>query len=425
MRSHAAFVLLVLLGGPQTAARPAPPSLVSVRVVEATTGAPIANGIVTVGNTERRTDANGVVAIERAPAAMIRARAAGYLRAVAPAPGTGSTEIRLTPFHPKALYLSVYGIGSTSLRTAALHLIDTTELNALVIDVKGDRGIVPYRSAIPLAATIGAQRVITIPDLPQLVAQLKERGIYTIARLVLFKDDKLASARSDLALHRRDGSLFRDREGLAWADPDKAEVRAYNIALAVEAARAGFDEIQFDYVRLPDATGLLLSRPSTEENRVATIDGFLVAARQALVPYNTFLAADIFGYVCWNTNDTHIGQKLEHIAPIVDYTSPMLYPSGFQFGIPGYRQPLDHPDRIVRLSLERAVKRTGLPSLHFRPWLQAFRDYAFGGRACTAGMIRQQIAAAEAAGSDGWMVWNPQNRYPAEAFRPQGKRPVP
>ena len=385
------------------------------RVLDAATGKGIADAIVTVGSREHRTDSNGHFTVDAPPSATIRARAAGYLRTDANV-GAAGNEIRLAPFRPKALYLTVYGIGSAALRNAALALADTTEVNALVIDVKGDRGIVPYRSAIPLAAAIGAQRIVTIPDLPQLVARLKQRGIYAIARIVLFKDDPLASSRPDLALRRTNGAIYRDREGLAWADPYSREVWTYNIGIAVEAARAGFDEVQFDYARLPDATGIVYSRPWTETNREAAVEGFLAEARKALAPYNVFLAVDIFGYVCWNTNDTRIGQKLEHLADIVDYLSPMLYPSGFQYGIPGYRQPVDHPDQIVRLSLEQARKRTCLPAVHFRPWLQAFRDYAFGGRPFTAETIRKQIDAAEAFGADGWMIWNPQNRYPAAAF---------
>jgi hypothetical protein len=330
---------------------------------------------------------------------------------------TRELVVRLPPFRPKALYLTVYGIGSRQLRTDALSLIDTTELNSLVIDLKGDRGLIPYPSAVPLAAEVGALRVRTIPDLPALVADLHARHIYLIARIVVFKDDLLAGRRPALAV-RRGGTIYRDREGLAWANPYSADVWNYNIAIAVEAARAGFDEIQFDYVRLPDATGLTFDRPWTEDNRVAAIDGFLAAARDALVPYNVFLAADVFGYVAWNADDTHIGQKVGHVAGIVDYVSPMLYPSSFQFGIPGYRNPVQHPYEIVRRSLEEAQKRARVPPIRFRPWLQAFRDYAFGGRPFTAGEIRKQIDAAEAFGADGWMLWNPRNRYSAADLKP-------
>jgi hypothetical protein len=191
----------------------------------------------------------------------------------------------------------------------------------------------------------------------------------------------------------------------------------------VEAAQHGFDEIQFDYVRFPDATDLQYSMPNTVENRVKAISGFLMEARRRLVPYNVFLAADIFGYVCWNLNDTSIGQRLEDLAPLVDYLSPMLYPSGFQYGIPGYRIPVSRPHEIVYLSLKRAKERTRLPPIRFRPWLQAFRDYAFDGRTFTGVEVREQINAAEEFGSDGWMLWNPSNVYSASSDGLKRKRP--
>jgi hypothetical protein len=171
--------------------------------------------------------------------------------------------------------------------------------------------------------------------------------------------------------------MWHDREELAWVDPFKKEVWDYNIDIAVEAAQHGFDEIQFDYVRFPDAIGLQFSMPNTEENRLKAISGFLTEARRRLVPYNVFLAADIFGYVCWNLSDTSIGQGIEDLAPLVDSLSPMLYPSGFRYGIPGYRIPVSHPHEIVYLSLKRAKERTRLPSIRFRPWLQAFKEIHF------------------------------------------------
>ena len=148
------------------------------------------------------------------------------------------------------------------------------------------------------------------------------------------------------------------------------------------------------------------------------MEGFFKEARRRLTPFNVFLAVDAFGYVCWNPGDTKIGQNLEHLSGIVDYVSPMLYPSSFQYGIPGYRKPVEHPYEIIRLSLDQALRRTQLTPLHFRPWLQAFRDYAFG-RPFTAGEIRSQIKAAEDFGANGWMLWNPRNQYSAADLKPQ------
>ena len=415
-----AWTLVLALAGwlAPFGAEPRAPAL-SVRIVDVVTRAPIADAIVTAGGPALRSDAQGRVALDGA-GATVRARAVGYLRAEIPSQALRGKEpdIQLRPFRPKALYLTVYGIGNARLRANALQLIDSTELNALVIDVKGDRGLVPYPSAVALATAVGAQRVRTVGDLPALVQSLRDCGIYTIARIVVFKDALLAQARPDLAIRRRDGSIFHDREGLAWTNPYSREVWNYNIALAIEAAKAGFDEIQFDYVRLPDTPGLAFERPWTEPNREAAIEGFLAEARRALTPFNVFLAVDVFGYICWNRNDTKIGQQIENIAGIVDYVSPMLYPSSFQFGIPGYRRPVDHPYEIVRLSLDEARRRTARPPVAFRPWLQAFRDYAFGGRAFSGEPLRLQIKAADDFGADGWMIWNPRNAYAVEDFKP-------
>jgi hypothetical protein len=250
-----------------------------------------------------------------------------------------------------------------------------------------------------------------------LVKSLKDKGVYTIARIVVFKDDLLAVARPDLAVKTGNGAIWRDREKLAWVDPSKKEVWDYNISIAVEAAQIGFDEIQFDYVRFPDKPGLIFSMQNTEENRVGAIASFLKEARRKLMPYNVFLAADVFGYVSWNLNDTMIGQKLESLSPVLDYLSPMLYPSGFHFGIPGYRIPVAHPYEIVSLTLKRGRERTRLPAVRFRPWIQAFRDYSFDKRHFTGKEIRAQIDAAEEFGSDGWMLWNPHNVYTAEGLK--------
>jgi hypothetical protein len=298
--------------------------------------------------------------------------------------------------------------------------LDETELNALVIDVKGDRGMIPYKSAIPLASAVGAQKIITVKDIDGLIKSLKERGVYTIARIVVFKDNLLASKRPDLTIKTEKGEIWRDRENLAWMDPFKSEVWDYNIDIAIEAAQHGFDEIQFDYVRFPDTPSLQFSMPNTQENRVKAISGYLMEAKRRLLPYNIFIAADIFGYVCWNLNDTHIGQSLEALTSHVDYLSPMLYPSGFQYGIPGYRIPVKNPYEIVHLSLKRAQERTRLPSVRFRPWLQSFRDYAFDRRCFGDKEIRDQINAVEKFGSHSWMLWNPQNAYLRVGLRREG-----
>ncbi|HEY9156319.1 putative glycoside hydrolase [Candidatus Binatus sp.] len=389
-------------------------------VIDGSTRRPVEDAIVTLGDVVVRTDHDGKFQISGQGDA-IGLRAYGHRRESVSVGvlKDDSGPIVLTPMTPKALYLSFYGIGSAKLREAALGLIDKTELNAVVIDVKGDRGMIAFKTSLALAEQAHSNELTTMRDAKAIIDRLHHDNIYAIARIVVFKDDPLATARPDLAVKRGSGAIFRDRERLAWTDPFNPEVWDYNISIAIEAARLGFDEIQFDYVRFPDAPGLKFSKPTDMKSRLAAISGFLADARRRLTPYNVFLAADIFGYVTWNLDDTHIGQRLEELAPIVDYISPMLYPSCFQFGIPGYRNPVAHPYEIVFLSLQNARER-GIPSIRFRPWLQAFRDYAFDHREFTGTQIRQQISAAKRFGSDGWMLWNPRNQYTAEGLKLQG-----
>ena len=390
-----------------------------LKVVDYQTGQPIMNAKVTLNNEVLLADSQNRFPLTKA-GGKLRIRAHGYQRMEQVLPAyfhANPFTVRLLPQNPKALYLSFYGIGEKALRDPALKLIEETELNALVIDVKGDRGWIPYNSSIPLAAEAGATKITILRDMPGLIKSLKERGIYTIARIVVFKDHTLATTRPEWAVKTEGGEIWKDRENLAWVDPFRKEVWEYNIQIAVEAAQQGFDEIQFDYVRFPDSSSPRFSRPSTEESRVKTISGFLQEAYNSLLPYNVFVAADIFGYVCWNYNDTNIGQKLEALAPAVDYLSPMLYPSGYQFGIPGYRNPVANPFEIVYQSLKKAQERTHLPSIRFRPWLQSFRDYAFDRRFFNEKEIREQISAADTFGSQGWMLWNPGNVYSSEALK--------
>jgi hypothetical protein len=390
-----------------------------------------------VGRAEviRRTDNEGHFSLPASASAsasgpqVVSVRAPGYLRqqVTLPASSTNPVRIELQPFRAKALYLSAYGIGSTKLRGDALQLIDQTELNALVIDVKDDRGMTPYRSAALAAAGLPPQKIVTVPDMPALLRSLHERGIYLIARIVVFKDQRLVTAHPQWAVRRANGSIWVDNEGLSWLDASNPSTWDLSLSIALEAAQMGFDEIQFDYVRFPDATGLRFAQTSTQENRTAAISGFLDAARQRLAPYNVYLSADIFGYVCWNTNDTAIGQQLEMLSDRVDYLSPMLYPSGFTWGIPGHTLAVASPYEIVDHSLREALNRTGLDGVRWRPWLQAFRDYAFDHRVFGATEIRAQIDASEKLGSGGWMLWNARNSYssnglklnkPAESAKP-------
>ena len=388
------------------------------KVVDAQTKAPIAGALVTLGDQQVRADKDGAFHLEGA-GETLKLRYPGYARRELRHLGAGPAppaEIALTPFMVKALYLSSYGLASKKIREAAKEAIKLNNMNALVIDVKGDRGFIPFKVDIPLAEEVGAQKTILFKDIKAVVASLKEQGLYLIARIVVFKDDPLAAARPQWAVKSKGGGVFRDRERLRWIDPFHQEAWDYNIAIAKAAAEAGFDEVQFDYVRFPDNRKVGFAKPANQNSRTEAITGFLKAAHQALAPYNVMVAADIFGYVMWNLDDTGIGQKVDAALEAVDVVCPMLYPSGYQFGIPKYKNPVQNTYEIVYLSLKRAQERTGANPLRFRPWIQAFRDYAFRGGDFKEERMRIQIKASDKFGASGWMFWNPRNVYPTGKF---------
>jgi hypothetical protein len=389
----------------------------SGKVVDAQTKAPIADAMVTLGDQQVRTGKDGVFHLEGA-GETLKLRYPGYARREVPTSElTGpTTEIALTPFKVKALYLSSYGLASKKIREAAKEAVKVNNLNALVIDVKGDQGFIPFKVDIPLAEKAGAQKTILFKDMKAVVASLKEQGLYLIARIVVFKDDPLAAAKPEWAVKTKGGGVFRDRERLRWIDPFLKGAWDYNIAIAKAAAEVGFDEVQFDYVRFPDNRAVGFAKPANRDSRTEAISGFLKAAHLALVPSNVMVAADIFGYVMWNLDDTGIGQTVASALESVDVVCPMLYPSGYQFGIPKYKNPVQNTYEIVYLSLKRAQERTGADPLRFRPWIQAFRDYAFRGGDFKEERMRIQIKAADTFGASGWMFWNPRNVYPTGKF---------
>ena len=332
----------------------------------------------------------------------------------------------------KGVYLSYYGVGSHAIRDRVLELLDRTELNTVVIDVKGDRGFIPYESRIPLARSAGAMGPVRLADLDTLLGGLKAKGIHTVARVVTFKDDVLARHRPEWGVaDTTTGSLWVDNERQAWIDPFHEEAWPYSIAVAQEAAVRGFDEIQFDYLRFPSDGRLgaaRYSQASTQQSRVQAIARFLREARAGLAPLGVALAVDVFGYTAFNPDDTGVGQRIEELAPLVDVLCPMAYPSAYHVGIPGFRNPVAHPYEVVFETVRRIRGRSAQASVQVRPWIQDFRDYAFDRRPFGAPEVRAQMKAALDAGGMGWMLWNPGNRYTTEALEPKaatGTSPSP
>jgi len=423
---HPLAALRATSGPPQASSPPEPLKQVLGIVVDAATQAPIPRVSVRMGQAETGTNAEGQFMLE--PGAQASAplliKAPGYERRQVSPVSTPMT-IPLRKQLIKAAYLTYYGVGDKTIRSRVFGLLEKTELNAVVIDVKGDRGLIPYRTQVPMAREVGAMGPVIIKEFDQMLADLKAKGIYTIARIVVFKDNVLANAKPDLAvIDTRTGRPWIDNEKLAWVDPSREEVWNYTIAVAKEAAAKGFDEIQFDYVRFPTDGKLGVaqySKPNTKDIRLASIRGFLDRAHKELAPTGVFLAADLFGYTAFNESDTDIGQRLEDMAPYLDYISPMAYPSGYHLGLPKYRNPVQHPYEVVFETVKKAQERVAWAgySVRVRPWIQDFRDYAFDRRIFGVKEVRAQQKGAEDAGGTGWMLWNPRNDYTVDALKPK------
>lgn len=402
------------------------PNTLSGKVTDADSGDPIEGARVSVGQATASTGPDGSYKLADLPTGSLEARisASGYESATEDVSGKTQMDFSLRPFVVRAPYVTFYAVGEPGLMDPVIKLVDDTELNAVVIDIKGDRGWIAYHSEVPLAEQIGANEVHTIDDVDALMAELKSKGIYSIARIVVFKDDPLArnGASVGLDVAVKDGvtgGLWIDGEDLGWVDPFRQETWDYNIELAKEAAQKGFDEIQFDYIRFPtdpsagtSVDRTVFSQPNTEANRLEAVAGFLERAQAELKPLGVNISVDVFGYTCWRDDDMGIGQKIEVIGKYADFICPMVYPSTYSDGIPDYKDAVGHPYEIVYYSVKRAVERLqGMP-VKVRPWLQYFDDYPWAsGRAYNEAEILTQKKASDDAGGCGWQLWDPFVKY--------------
>ena len=380
-------------------------------VLDAVSGQPIPGAWVSAGTITSKTAPDGTFRLTDVPPnAELTILAAGYGKIKVPGGEAFAGEIRLKPQVVKSIYLSFYTVAWEERREHLLDLVDKTELNAVVMDVKSDQGLVNAALGVPLAKESGAE-VNLVKDMPGLLARLRAKNVYTIARIVVFKDKALASKRPDLAVKDSGtGRVYVDCEEQWWVDPYRREVWDYNIAIAERAAQLGFDEIQFDYIRFPSDCvrgSLVYSQESTAQSRMAAIEGFLAAASARLKPLGVFVGADTFGWTTVREDEMGIGQLIEGMVKHLDYLCPMVYPSTWGEGALGVDYPAAQPYEIVYRSLKRGMERVGtLPTLRIRPWLQDFHDYNARKLRYAAWEIDQQRRAAEATNTLGWMLWN-------------------
>jgi hypothetical protein len=392
------------------------------RVTDAVTGKPVANARVSLGDLILNTDSDGGYQLRHRPSqGVLQVLAPGYRRAQLDLSQPG-LDIRLQPNPIHATYMTYFAIGGDDYRQELFNLLDKTEINAVVVDIKGDYGLLSYKSRVPLAEQIGANANPTIDDLEDVLSALHQHGAYVIGRIVVFKDTVLAhngqKAGVDVGVRdRRTGDLWVDGEKLSWVDPFQPAAWDYNTALAQEAIQRGFDEVQFDYIRFatdpsPNTTidDIQYSRPLTEQNRVSALKSFLNQAHKAVNDAGGFLSMDTFGYTTWWDDDGGIGQDLEILADEIDYYCPMVYPSTYNAGVPGkipYPEVVRRPYDVVYLSLKHAQEKLAGKRVVVRPWLQYFDDYPWATRMrYEAAQIEAQKKAVLDSNSFGWMLWN-------------------
>jgi len=310
----------------------------------------------------------------------------------------------------RGIYLTGPACGVSSVLTRVDRFIEVGG-NAVVFDAKDIDGGVSYFSRHPLASWGAGRSTPVISSLEDMMDRFDQRGLYVVARIALFLDGELGKRRPDLALHDSTGVVWSER-GCVWVDPAHEEVVQYNLSLAGELARAGVDEIQFDYVRFPtngwagDGQG---DTQSTATRRREVISGFLSAARDTLDVYGVKISADLYGIMAWGqvADLALTGQHVPTIASLVDVICPMIYPSHFGPGFEGRKRPGDDPEYFIGEGTRR-FRDMVAGQADIRPWLQAFpyRVTRFDGE-----YIITQVKAARAAGSKGWCLWNPACRY--------------
>jgi len=309
-----------------------------------------------------------------------------------------------------------------------IDLAKRTEINALVIDVKDDRGLMLYRSDVALAREIGADTTqpMSYRRLRAVLDSMRLSGIYPIARIVVAKDPLLAEKKREWAIRRRDDTtaVWLDRDGKPWLDPTHPEIWKYAADISAEAVMLGFSELQFDYVRFPDEDRVI------DEGRYEKMAGRVRAQvirdqlgylRALVEPLGVPMTIDVFGLTATDTTDMGIGQRWEMFIDRADVVLPMTYPSHFAPGTYGLSNPNAKPYETIGRALEDAIRRTqGIAgAAKIIPWYQ---DFTHGAPRYTTQHVRDQIRSGYDSGIMSWILWNPRSRYTVEALKPDSAK---
>ena len=344
------------------------------------------------------------------------ARTASSAPASAPSGAfVSSAHLKDPPATVRALYVNRWATQSREKMRKLIAIADTTEINGLVLDLKDEFGLNFSSRDTSVARNAGHSG--TIPHLQELIDTLHAHGLVVIARQVTFKDSVAARANPQHTIRQPDGSPWHDKQGLTWVDPYDPKIREYNIRVAEELARIGFDEIQFDYVRFPEPYPSLPKQTFADANGVSrqqALADFLGAACKRINALGARCTADIFGLVTTVRGPLEIGQEWEKVSPPVDVVLPMTYPSHYPPGSFNLPHPNAEPEQIQRLAISKAHDRDLALKVtkpeHVRPWIQAFTLGkllpAYGPE-----QIEAQKRGIYAAGYDGWVLWNPGSKY--------------
>lgn len=323
----------------------------------------------------------------------------------------------------RGIYVSAKTLALSKRLEELLKLAKENDINAFVIDVKADFGEITF----PISEDVkkyseSSNKKVDIKDMAPIMEKLKEHNIYTIARIVSFKDPTYAKENPDKIIsYKENGKAFSNKDGLVWVSPHDRNLWEYNIFVAKEAAKAGFNEIQFDYVRFPASDGgkldsVLDYKNTKKESKAKTIQKYLEYAREELADYKVYISADVYGQIGSVQDDMALGQYWEAVSSEVDYISPMMYPSHYGKGVYGLSVPDANPYKTIYYSTKDSINRNNNidnPAI-IRPWIQAFTaKWVKGHIKYGPEEIKEQIKALSDLGIDEYILWSPTNKYEA------------
>jgi hypothetical protein len=311
----------------------------------------------------------------------------------------------------RGLYVFRFGANPRRMK----HLIgiaDSTEINALVIDVKDEFGLNFEPTDPMLKKNAGTQ--VKARHLAALVDTIRAHGILPIARIVVFKDSVTARNNPDHTIRKPDGTAWHDKKGQTWVNPYANAIWEYNFRVADEAIRMGFGEIQFDYIRFPEPYKSLPPQVFPEQagrSKTQVLAEFLSTARKRFAKEGVRTTADIFGLVTTVGGALEVGQRWEPLAEVTDVLLPMVYPSHYPPGSFQLPHPNADPYDVIHIAVSRARERDeklGIKGEHVRPWLQAF---SLGKPPYGPHELEEQKRGVYDSGFDGWVLWEPGSRY--------------